>query len=75
MEIWPPASGEHDKSFNLAITSNTLPVGILSLQDDVMKRYRELMAGVPRSAVPMLIIFSLFQRAFTCGVTVGALKG
>jgi multiple sugar transport system permease protein len=53
----------------------TLPVGILSLQDDVMKRYGEILAGATMSAVPMLIVFSLFQRAFTRGVTVGALKG
>ncbi len=53
----------------------TLPVGILSLQDDVFKRYGEMLAGVSMSAVPMLIVFAAFQKSFVRGVTVGALKG
>jgi multiple sugar transport system permease protein len=56
-----------------------LTVGIASLQSfDVtsgVKDYGLMMAGATWSAVPMVVIFFLFQRHFVKGVTLGALKG
>jgi multiple sugar transport system permease protein len=56
-----------------------LTVGVASLQSfDVtsgVKDYGLMMAGATWSAVPMVVIFFLFQRHFVKGVTLGALKG
>jgi multiple sugar transport system permease protein len=67
----------------LVVTSSSnmdvLTVGIASLQSfDVtsgVQDYGLEMAGAMWSAVPMVIIFFLFQRHFVKGITVGALKG
>lgn len=56
-----------------------LTVGLASLQQfDVssgMKDYGVMMAGATWAAIPMFIIFFLFQRYFLQGITLGALKG
>ena len=56
-----------------------LTVGLASLQMfDVasgMKDYGVLMAGATWAAIPMFVIFFLFQRYFLQGITLGALKG
>lgn len=53
----------------------TLQVGLSSLQNVYYTDYGLLMAGATFAAVPMLIVFFAFQRAFVRGVTIGALKG
>lgn len=56
-----------------------LTVGLASLQmfdvSSGMKDYGVLMAGATWAAIPMFIIFFLFQRYFLQGITLGALKG
>jgi len=56
-----------------------LTVGLASLQlfdvSSGMKDYGVLMAGATWAALPMFIIFALFQRYFLQGITLGALKG
>ncbi len=53
----------------------TLPVGLALLQEELPMQYGLLMAGATYAAIPMIIIFFMFQRYFLKGITVGALKG
>jgi len=53
----------------------TLPVGLALLQEELPMQYGLLMAGATYAAVPMIVIFFMFQRYFLKGITVGALKG
>ena len=53
----------------------TLPVGLALLQEELPMQYGLLMAGATYAAIPMIIIFLMFQRYFLKGITVGALKG
>jgi ABC-type glycerol-3-phosphate transport system permease component len=53
----------------------TLQIGLTSLQNVYYTDYGLLMAGAAFAAVPMLIVFFAFQRAFVRGITIGALKG
>jgi multiple sugar transport system permease protein len=67
----------------LVITGNAhydvLTVGVASLQSfDVtsgVKDYGLMMAGATWSAIPMVIVFFVFQRHFVRGITIGAIKG
>lgn len=54
----------------------TLPVGIAGLFDDpTIVDYGLKFAGAAVTAIPLLIVFILFQRFFTSGITAGAVKG
>lgn len=53
----------------------TLPVGLALLQEELPMQYGLLMAGATFAAIPMIVIFLMFQRYFLKGITVGALKG
>ncbi len=53
----------------------TLPVGLALLQEELPMQYGLLMAGATYAAIPMIIIFLMFQKYFLRGITVGALKG
>lgn len=53
----------------------TLPVGLALLQEELPMQYGLLMAAAAYAAIPMIIIFFMFQKYFLKGVTVGALKG
>lgn len=53
----------------------TLPVGLALLQEELPMQYGLLMAAATYAAIPMIIIFFMFQKYFLKGVTVGALKG
>ncbi|CAN5550119.1 carbohydrate ABC transporter permease [soil metagenome] len=53
----------------------TLPVGVALLQQEFSTNIGLQMAGALIGAVPMIILFLLFQRHFLEGVRVGALKG
>ncbi len=52
-----------------------LSVGLAQYRYQNLIDYGPLMAGATVSAVPVIIIFLLFQRYFMEGLTVGALKG
>lgn len=54
--------------------SKTLMVGIATLMQDLNPNFAYKMAGATVAAVPMLIIFILFQRYFTSGISIGAVK-
>ncbi|MWV43883.1 ABC transporter permease subunit [Paenibacillus sp. HJL G12] len=52
----------------------TLMVGIATLMQDLNPNFAYKMAGATVAAVPMLLIFLLFQRYFTRGIAGGAVK-
>ncbi|WP_129724383.1 carbohydrate ABC transporter permease [Xylanivirga thermophila] len=53
----------------------TLMVGVASLMEDLNPNFAYKMAGAAVGAIPMLIIFFMFQKYFTRGITIGAVKG
>jgi multiple sugar transport system permease protein len=54
--------------------SKTLMVGIATLMQDLNPNFAYKMAGATVAAVPMLVIFILFQKYFTSGISIGAVK-
>lgn len=54
--------------------SKTLMVGIATLMQDLNPNFAYKMAGATIGAIPMLIIFVLFQKYFTRGITIGSDK-
>lgn len=52
----------------------TLQVGIASLMQDINPNFAYKMAGACIAALPMLLIFLSFQKYFTKGITIGAVK-
>lgn len=53
----------------------TLPLGVAGLQLEYAVDYGLMMAGGTMSSVPMVVIFLAFQKYFTKGITMGAVKG
>lgn len=56
-------------------TALTLQLGIATLQAEFATNYGVLMAGATFAALPIVLVFLLFQNAFTQGITMGAVKG
>ncbi|MCG7344213.1 carbohydrate ABC transporter permease [Sporosarcina sp. ACRSL] len=52
----------------------TLPVGLKTLQDANLASFKLLMSGAAVAAIPMIIVFILFQRYFVQGLTLGGVK-
>jgi len=69
----------NDFLWPLVITNSsemrTLQVGLAMLQEEVPMAFGLLMAGATYAAIPITIVFLIFQRYFLTGLTVGALKG
>lgn len=53
----------------------TLPLGIAKLQGEMASDFGLIMAGAALAAIPIVVIFIAFQRYFTQGVAMGAVKG
>ena len=53
----------------------TMPLGIASLQAETSIDMGLLMAGAALASVPIIIVFLIFQKYFTQGITMGAVKG
>lgn len=53
----------------------TLPVGLAFYQGKQSIDWGHLMAGAGMSAIPVLILFAVFQRKIIAGFTAGAIKG
>lgn len=53
----------------------TLPLGVATMRGEFTTNYGLLMAGAALASIPMIAIFLLFQKAFTQGITMGAVKG
>ena len=60
----------------LSSTSNlTISLGIAKLQAENSTDFGLIMAGAALAAVPIIIIFLIFQKYFTKGIAMGAVKG
>ena len=60
----------------LTSSSNlTISLGIATMQAENSTDYGLIMAGAALAAVPIIIVFLLFQKYFTKGITMGAVKG
>ena len=53
----------------------TISLGIATMQAENSTDYGLIMAGAVLAAVPIIIVFLLFQKYFTKGITMGAVKG
>ena len=60
----------------LASSSNyTISLGIATMQSENSIDMGLLMAGTALASVPIIIVFLIFQKYFTKGITMGAVKG
>ena len=60
----------------LSSTNNlTISLGIAKLQAENATDFGLIMAGASLAAIPIIIIFLIFQKYFTKGITMGAVKG
>lgn len=53
----------------------TVSLGIARLQSEFATNYGLIMAGATLGAVPIVLVFICFQKYFTQGITMGAVKG
>ena len=53
----------------------SISLGIAKMQGQFSNDFGLIMAGAALSSVPIIIVFILFQRFFTSGITMGAVKG
>ena len=53
----------------------SMPLGIAKMQGEFGQDYGLLMAGAALASVPIIIVFLVFQKYFTKGITMGAVKG
>lgn len=56
-------------------SNNTISLGIATLQNDTTVDMGLLMAGAALASIPIIIVFLVFQKYFTKGITMGAVKG
>ena len=60
----------------LSSTKNlTISLGIANMQAENSTDFGLIMAGAAFAAVPIIIVFIIFQKYFTKGITMGAVKG
>lgn len=55
--------------------SKTIALGIASKLSEMSNDFGLIMAGAALASVPIIIVFICFQRYFTQGITMGAVKG
>ena len=53
----------------------TISVGIATMQGENSTDFGILMAGSALASIPIIIVFLIFQKYFTTGITMGAVKG
>ena len=53
----------------------TISLGIATMQGESSTDYGLLMAGAALASLPIIIVFLIFQKYFTKGITMGAVKG
>jgi len=60
----------------LSSTKNlTMSLGIAKMQAENSTDFGLLMAGAALAAIPIIVVFLIFQKYFTKGITMGAVKG
>lgn len=55
--------------------SKTIALGIASKLSEMSNDFGLIMAGAALASIPIIIVFLCFQRYFTQGITMGAVKG
>lgn len=53
----------------------TISLGIAKLQGEMSSDFGLIMAGAALAAIPIVAVFLMFQKYFTQGITMGAVKG
>ncbi len=53
----------------------SLPLGVALMQQEFATNYGVLMAGATFASLPIILMFIFFQKYFTQGITMGAVKG
>ena len=53
----------------------TLPLGIARLQGEMSTDFGQIMAGAALASIPIIVVFIAFQKYFTQGIAMGAVKG
>ncbi|RKJ48566.1 carbohydrate ABC transporter permease [bacterium 1XD42-8] len=53
----------------------TISLGVATLQAEFATNYGLIMAGATLAAIPIVAVFVIFQKSFTQGITMGAVKG
>ena len=53
----------------------TVSLGVATMQAEMATNYGVIMAGAALAAVPIVTVFLIFQKSFTQGITMGAVKG
>ena len=53
----------------------TLPLAISNLQGEMSSDFGLIMAGAALAAIPIIVVFVAFQKYFTQGIAMGAVKG
>ncbi|WP_442805116.1 carbohydrate ABC transporter permease [Streptococcus sp. 121] len=53
----------------------TISLGVATMQAEMATNYGVIMAGAALASVPIVVVFLLFQKSFTQGITMGAVKG
>ncbi len=53
----------------------TISLGIAKIQAEMSTDYGLIMAGAALAAIPIIVVFLMFQKYFTQGITMGAVKG
>lgn len=53
----------------------TISLGVATLQAEMATNFGLIMAGAALSAIPIVAVFLIFQKSFTQGITMGAVKG
>lgn len=79
LAIFSFVSSWNDYMWQLLIISSKvlkpLPLGVATMQEEFSARYGLLLAGAGLASLPMIIVFLMFQKYFTKGLTLGAVKG
>ena len=52
----------------------TVSLGVATMQAEMATNYGLIMAGAALSAIPIVAVFLAFQKSFTQGITMGAIK-
>ena len=53
----------------------TLPLAIANMQGETSSDFGLIMAGAALAAIPIIVVFIAFQKYFTQGIAMGAVKG
>ena len=53
----------------------TLPLAIANLQGEMSSDFGLIMAGAALASIPIIVVFIAFQKYFTQGIAMGAVKG